>query len=236
MGKVVRESGGHLRRSVSVSFSKDFLTWTPAQTILVPDERDDESAHQRVLEFRENLEFDDGPDWHIAQHYGHCGFPYEGMYLGMLWRFDISGFSPTLIERHGRRPAAGGEDGVAYVELTSSRDLLHWQRVGKREILIPPGKPGNWDAGRLYTVNRPIIVGDEIWIYYGGFETSHGGQYHSADWKATHRSSGIGLAKLRLDGWVSVDAGDEPGTLTTKPVVIGAGKNWSSMPQPRKAQ
>jgi len=203
---------------VGVSFSDDFLTWTPTQTILVPDERDDELARQRVAAQRENVEFDDGPEWHIAQLYGHCGFPYEGMYLGLLWVFDISGFGPALVERHGRRPAAGGEDGVTNVELTCSRDLLHWQRVAGRELLIPAGEAGSWDAGRLYTVNRPLIVGDEIWIYYGGFETSHAGQWHSEDWKATHRSSGIGLAKLRLDGWVSVDAGDEPGTLTTKPL------------------
>ncbi len=220
-GKVVRQSGEHLRRSVSVSFSEDFLTWTPVHTILVPDERDDELASQRVTMLHDRVQFDDGPEWHLAQFYGHCGFPYEGMYLGLLWVFDISGFSPALVERvGGRRPSIGGEDGPTQVELTCSRDLLHWERVGERQLLIPVGEAGTWEAGMIYTVNRPLIVGDEIWIYYGGIQRSHG--QHSEAWEAARTSpgtgGGIGLAKLRLDGWVSLDAGNEPGTLTTKPL------------------
>ena len=218
--KVVRKSGQHPRRSVSVSFSEDFLTWTPVQTILVPDERDDELARQRVAALRDHVEWDDGPEWHIAQFYGHCGFPYEGMYLGLHSVFDISGFGPRLVKRHGRRPSAGGEDGATNIELTSSRDLLHWQRVGERKVFLPCGEIGSWDAGRVFTVNRPLIVDDEIWIYYGGFEMSHGSQYHSESYLRTHSKSGIGLAKLRLDGWVSVDAGDAPGTLTSKPLMF----------------
>ena len=33
-------------------------------------------------------------------------------------------------------------------------------------------------------------------------------------------NQGIGLAKLRLDGFVSIDAGAEEGTLTTRPLVF----------------
>ena len=215
--KVVRQSGQHLRRSVSVSFSDDFLTWTPVQTILVPDERDDELARQRVAALRDHVGFDDGPEWHIAQFYGHAGFPYEGMYLGLLWVFDISGWPPGL----ERRPSTGGEDGPVQVELTCSRDLLNWERVGERQVLIPVGEPGTWEAGQIYTTNRPLIVGDEIWIYYVGEQPSHGHPVYFAETEEAARSyadvgGGIGLAKLRLDGWVSVDAGDESGTLTTK--------------------
>ena len=234
--KVNRESGGHLRRSVSVSFSDDFLTWTPVQTILVPDERDDELADQRVAALREP-HFDDGPEWHLAQFYGHCGFPYEGMYLGLLWVFDISGWCPEMAEVQGRRAGVGGEDGPVQVELTSSRDLVHWQRVGERQPLIPLGEAGSYDSGQIYTTNRPLIVGDEIWIYYGGIRNTHG---HPLYWReetdrfprileaierASPRTGGtINLAKLRLDGWVSVDAGDEPGTLTTKPLKFAGDK------------
>ncbi|MFM7072249.1 MAG: hypothetical protein ACKO38_10710, partial [Planctomycetota bacterium] len=42
-------------------------------------------------------------------------------------------------------------------------------------------------------------------------------------WATYHRDpieSGVGLATLRLDGFVSVEAGGEPGTLTTKPLVF----------------
>jgi len=231
--KVNRESGGHGRRSVSVSFSDDFLTWTPVKTILVPDERDDELARETVAAMRDRVEYDDGPEWHLAQFYGHCGFPYEGMYLGLLWVFDISGWgAPIWGEKDFvRHPSWGGEDGPVYVQLTSSRDLLNWERVGDRRPFIPLGAADSYDSGQIYTTNRPIVVGDEIWIYYAAQESTHG---HPIDWAAEtdrfpqipdaiKRASPrirqtINLAKLRLDGWVSVDAGAEEGVLTTRPL------------------
>ena len=231
--KVVRESGGHLRRSVSVSFSTDFLTWTPAQTILVPDARDDRLARAAVAALRDRVEYDDGPEWHLAQFYGHCGFPYEGIYLGLLWVFDISGWGPPLWGQTDfvRRPGAGGEDGPVYVQLTSSRDLVNWQRVGERQPFLPLGPAGSHDAGQIYTVNRPLIVGDEIWIYYSGATCTHGhpkywateGDHYPRIAEALDRATPatadtINLATLRLDRWVSVDGGQDKGTLTTKPI------------------
>jgi len=231
--KVNRESGGHGRRSVSVSFSDDILTWTPVKTILVPDERDDELARKTVAAMRDRVEYDDGPEWHLSQFYGHCGFPYEGMYLGLLWVFDISGWgAPMWGEKDFvRHPSWGGEDGPIYVQLTSSRDLVHWQRVGERRPFIPLGDPDSYDSGLIYTANRPVIVGDEIWIYYSASESTHG---HPKYWAAeTDRfprireaikqasarvAETINLAKLRLDGWVSVDAGAKEGVLTTRPL------------------
>ncbi|MFV1969010.1 MAG: hypothetical protein ACC628_26620, partial [Pirellulaceae bacterium] len=67
----------------------------------------------------------------------------------------------------------------------------------------------------------------------GGFERTHG--RHTDDWSAAHASSGIGLAKLRLDGWVSVDADDGPGTLTTKPLKL-AGNDLVINADARKGQ
>ena len=233
--KVNLKSAGHLRRSVSVSFSDDFLTWTPVKPILVPDERDDELARKTVAAMRDRVEYDDGPEWHLAQFYGHCGFPYEGMYLGLLWVFDISGWGEPIWGEKDfvRHPGWGGEDGPMYVQLTSSRDLVNWDRVGDRQPFIPLGAADSYDSGLIYTTNRPIVVGDEIWIYYSGWESTHG---HPIEWatetdkfphiaraikSASPRTgSTINLAKLRLDGWVSVDAGNTPGTLTTKPMVF----------------
>ena len=236
LAKVNVRSGKHMRRSVAVALSSDFLTWSPAKTVLVPDARDDELARQRMPALRSHVRYDDGPEWYLSQFYSMAGFPYEGMYLGMLEVFDISGWHPGK----PRRPAAGGEDGLAQVQLTSSRDLLKWSRACGREVLIPVGEAGTWEAGWIGTVSRPIVVEDEIWIYYGGFQTSHAGPWLSADApghkeavadyarKARERgkkygAGGIGLAMLRLDGWVSIDAGDEAGRLTTKSFVLERG-------------
>jgi hypothetical protein len=58
------------------------------------------------------------------------------------------------------------------------------------------------------------VVGDEIWFYYAGAANRHWASYHGDTIKC-----GIGLARLRLDGFVSVNAANE-GTMTTKPFVF----------------
>jgi hypothetical protein len=230
IAKVVRSSGEHLRRSVSISFSDDFLKWTPVRSVLVPDARDDELARHRVVALRDHLQYDDGPQWHIAQFYSMAGFVYEGMYLGMLNVFDISGWPPGL----EKRPSAGGEDGPGYIELTSSRDLHNWNRVGNREILIPVGSKRSWESGWIGTATLPVIVGDEIRIYYSGLMVSHGDNKFlgaegdripmaRAEAKAMGGIGAVGFATLRLDGWASIDGGDREGTLTTKPMIFETG-------------
>jgi len=95
-----------------------------------------------------------------------------------------------------------------HVQLTGSRDLRRWQRLGERMPLLAPGAPDEWDCGSIYTVNRPIVVGDEIWLYYCGSNCGHAGGPDTV--------SSIGLATWRLDGFVSINANRNPGTLTTK--------------------
>ena len=51
-------------------------------------------------------------------------------------------------------------------------------------------------------------VGDELWFYFSPCAIEYG---------LTGRSGPICLAKLRLDGFVSVDAGEEMGALVTQP-------------------
>ena len=60
---------------------------------------------------------------------------------------------------------------------------------------------------------HPQVHGDEIWFYYGGQPVPHAWD------KVSDEDSGIGLATLRLDGFVSLDAGEAEGVLLTKPLV-----------------
>ena len=81
------------------------------------------------------------------------------------------------------------------------------------------------------TANAPLIVDDEIRIYYGGYALSHESKYylaeHRAELERRIRSgemrvpTGIGLATLRLDGWASLDAGELEGTLQTRELIFG---------------
>jgi len=101
------------------------------------------------------------------------------------------------------------------VQLTYSRDGMHWRRGGNREVFLPlSDRPGDFDWGAIYPVQCPLMVGDEIWIYYSGYGFDH--ELRLPD-GVTDLKTGVGLAKLRLDGFVSVDAKAKEGTLTTKP-------------------
>ena len=58
-------------------------------------------------------------------------------------------------------------------------------------------------------------MGDELWFYYSGSAADHG-DIGGAGYAC--------LAKLRVDGFVSLDAGDETGTLVTKPFRCDGGR------------
>lgn len=211
--------------------------------VLVPDARDDELARQRMEHLQDRVMYNDGSDWHLAQFYWMRHVPYEGMYVGLLMRFDVSGWPPLERENRFKTTTAGPEDGPAYYELASSRDLENWERVGNREIFLPLGEAGTWEAGTISFMPSPIIVGDEIRFYYEGWNRTHSTpliQSNQPD-QAAHEAAvaeirertrekgkkysgaAIGLATLRLDGWVSVDAGLAEGTLMTKCVIFDPG-------------
>ncbi len=171
---------GFRRRCVGFDETKDFESWPAPSLVLTPDEYDDRWAAQ--------------PGQH-TDFYGLCGFAYESQYLGFLWIFRIT---------------AAGDDGPVFAELVSSRDGVHWTRQdAPRPPVLPLGPAGAWDSGMIYTANSPLVEGNTVKLYYGGFDATH----------AVDSAKGaIGLATLRKDGFASLDAGAEEGIVTTTPV------------------
>lgn len=72
----------------------------------------------------------------------------------------------------------------------------------------------DWDWGQGYPHHAILVVGDEIRSYYTGISRRHWDTYHKDE-----SDHAVGLATLRLDGFVSVEAGTE-GALITKPLII----------------
>ena len=100
------------------------------------------------------------------------------------------------------------------VQLLWSRDARRFERVGDRRVFLPNGPEGSWDEHLCYTVQAPIVREDlgEIWIYYEGF-----GGRHVFNQRGEQQRGQIGLAILRLDGFVSITGA---GSLTTRPLVF----------------
>jgi hypothetical protein len=124
-------------------------------------------------------------------------FKYEGLYFGQLYAYHTRPEEPRI-----------RFFGTIDVQLAVSRDGIAWERIGERKPFIPNGPPGSVDAGEIFMASSPVIMEDQLWFYYSPSAIEHG---------ITGRSGPICLAKLRLDGFVSVDAGEETGTLVTKP-------------------
>lgn len=176
---------GYRRRCCGFSATTRFEHWPESKMVLVPDEFDDRWVTR--------------PGQH-TDFYGLSGFAYESMYIGFLWVFPITD---------------GKNDGPIFVELVSSRDGINWVRQEKpRTPILPLGPDGAWDDGMIFTTNHPLVEGDTIRLYYGGFDVTHGVDGGRAS---------VGLATLRKDGFASLDAGSETATVTTRKLTGTAG-------------
>ena len=126
-----------------------------------------------------------------TQLYGMTDFAYESLWLGVLQRY----MATTDLR----------------LDLTwaVSHDGRNWSRVEPRMPFLSGGIKGSWDFGNISPANNPPIrVGDELWFYYGGRDTTHN----------TRPGIGaIGLATLPIDRFVALQATDK-GEVLTRPL------------------
>ena len=102
--------------------------------------------------------------------------------------------------------------GIGYTVLAWSRDGEHWQR-DREPFMDRSPEPGTWDHAMTWA-DCQLVVGDETYIYYGGYARGHKIE------RFTERQ--IGLARMPRDRYVSRDAGEARGTLRTPLVTIRA--------------
>ena len=139
-----------------------------------------------------------------TQLYGMVNFQYEGLWLGFLEMFY---------------PFDGGR---LNAQLIYSLDGLDWQRCADRRAFLDCGPTGDWDGTWAFPVNSaPVQVGDRLFIHYFGRNSGHGLPGDPPDRREPYGVIGaIGLALLRLDGFVSMDALFKEGRVTTRPLVF----------------
>ena len=190
-------SGGP--RVIGFSTSDDFTHWTTPEIILRPDAQDPITD----------------------EFYGMPVLKYQGKYIGFLWIYHNSP-NPALVASLNIAHLAGTQQTLE-TQLTYSEDGKHFTRVGDRQLFLPAGSRDSWDRG-MVTASDMVVHDNELWIYYGGWGTRHSGD----DFKLVgtmvngHRVMGaLGLAKLRLDGFVSLHAGAPEGVVLTRQIRIG---------------
>ena len=105
-----------------------------------------------------------------------------------------------------KRKAAG----LGYTVLAWSRDGRTWNRDHEPFLDRNP-IPGSWDHAHAWGDDQ-IVVGDETYVYYGGY--AHG---HKVD-RFNERQ--IGFARMPRDRYVSREASINMGTLRTKFITL----------------
>ena len=131
----------------------------------------------------------------------------------------------------------GGFPKVTDLKLGFSRDGFHWQRPDRRAFIAATRREGDWDRGYLQSAASVcLIVGDELWFYYTGFAGDVTKRNCNPDHYAGMYANGsMGLAKLRRDGFASMDAGDARGTLTTRPLTFKGKRLFVNVDNPEGA-
>lgn len=138
----------------------------------------------------------DRNDHPMTQYYGGYAFWYRSLYLAYLEVYYV----------HSQR---------IDTLLASSRDGLRWQIVCDRDIFLPNGRHGEFDAYWIVpTFNPPVLKDGQLLIHYNGRPDPHG--HPGFESVRPGMGGSIGLATLREDGFVSLDATGAQGNVETK--------------------
>lgn len=187
--------GNRRHRACGVVWSSDLVTWTKPYDgpVFVADDLD--------------------PD--PTQIYGMPVFAYQGMFIGLpliyhaRWiKYGKYTSAMVLFEAQEGSPKNGD------IQLAWSWDLVNWTRTPKREPFIPNSPSGSFDFGFIGVAREPLVMGDELWFYYSGWDQVHVNKGNP--WDVTYPKAAVGLATIRLDGFCSMYAGEQEGWLVSR--------------------
>ena len=224
----VKLGGTRGGRAVSLSTSRDFEHWTEPELILEADDLDQELGREnikaRLADSRLQQPFQNDPAVYKVDVYNMGVFRYEGYYIGM----------PAMYHATGPVPNYPNTDGFHLIQLTCSRDLKSWQRLGDRKAFIGPSPLGSgaYDLTQTIGPSNAVVRGDELWFYYTGIKYRASWEYVGEYPNGEHiplpgidpDTGAICLAVLRRDGFISLDASAQKGTILTEPFLLTGGK------------
>jgi len=133
-----------------------------------------------------------------------------------LYNLDCVGYESILLGLFSIwRGQPGNRAKPNEIVLGYSRDGFNWYRPARTAFIPVSEKYGDWNWGNVQSAGGCcLVVGDELWFYVSGRSGVQGSSGSGV--------SATGLAKLRRDGFASMDAPeDAEGTLTTRAVQFG---------------
>ncbi len=207
------------RRTPTIARSSDFRSWSDFHIAFACDDQDDRLLVERLEARRSVLSYA------IRDHYHQevnnmFSFNYADMIIGIPVMFDCCGYDEWKGTPGGA--GSGKDDAVTHPQIAWCCDplLRDWRRPPLREPFMPISEPPQWDCGFLSLAESPVRMGDELWFYYSGQDRS---QQHPIftldrgwDYRQGQLQGGISAARLRLDGFASLDADRQGGQITTR--------------------
>ncbi len=135
---------------------------------------------------------------------------YESLMLGLLQPH----YGPENPEC-----AKGGFPKLTELHVAFSRDGFHWDRSARETFIGATMEPDSWERAYIHSAGGVcLVMGDKLYFYYGAFQGDESNRNPIGHWNGMYANASTGLAILRRDGFASMGAGEEGGTLTTRPV------------------
>lgn len=138
-------------------------------------------------EFRNPRHVLDAPGWPDQQLYTMTAVEIDDRFYGFASILNVP------VDRSTTDQAEDDDFNAVDCYLAVSDDGDEW-RWASDDPVIPRGPTGQWDSGQIYPLLSPVVVDDEVWVYYVGAHSKHG-----------HLSQGeplvtnVGLARLSVD-------------------------------------
>ena len=145
-----------------------------------------------------------------------------------LYNLDAVSYESLTVGMFSMFYPAPGPD-LVELNVGFSRDGFYWSRParggGPANAFIPAsGVAGSWNGFNTQSAGGAfLVVGDELWFYFSARNAPH---------SVTPTQISTGVAKLRRDGFVSLDAGPVEGTLTTRPITFTGNQLYVNVDAP----
>lgn len=148
-----------------------------------------------------------------TQFYGMGAAQYGPYEIGTLWIFH------TDEDEMGRGHMNGYQD----AELTYSRNGYAWHRLEPATPFLSRGRAAAWDRGNLQCASQPVYLEEEIRYYYMGTDMRH-----KRHWELDPQTSGLGMARLKPDRFLALEAGASTAELLTVAFVPEGGRVYAN--------
>lgn len=198
---------GPFGRSHALTVSEDFESWSEPELVFHADEEDQEQARRIIADRLADPTLQqpvfNHPEEHGVDVYNFAISRYESRYIGFA----------SMFYHTGRAWNDRNHDGFHHVQMACSRDMRSWQRMGERAPFIGPSPLGSgaYDTMQILGPSFPVVRGDQLWFYYSGIRH----RWHPP--KVSRERAAICLATMRRDGFVSLNACESGGAVTTEP-------------------